>query len=292
MIRSIALAILTAMFTAPLRAEPAAGPPAWQDGASVYLAKSQPESVAERTTATPAPAENEVSGAIAATANDVRPIINTAVAPAEHEAADAAATSVSTATTKADRRYLAPPSPRFAPASARGTDGQGDTVGAASRRLAAFGIPTKSMYTICTALAIVIGAFLLFSWALRRGGRTMARRRGRLPADVVSVLGRVPLAARQFAELLRVGNKLVLVSLTPTGAETITEVTDPAEVDRLVGLCQQNNPYSTTKAFEQVFQQLSNETTPSGFLGNESLPSSFASPAGVYRAHRGGAARG
>ena len=60
-----------------------------------------------------------------------------------------------------------------------------------------------------------------------------------LPADVVSVLGRVPLAARQFAELLRVGNKLVLVSLTPTGAETLTEVTDPAEVDRLVGLCQQ-----------------------------------------------------
>ena len=52
--------------------------------------------------------------------------------------------------------------------------------------------------------------------------------RGSLPTDVVSVLGRVPLAARQLAELLRVGNKLVLVSLTPTGAQTLTEVTDPA----------------------------------------------------------------
>jgi hypothetical protein len=105
------------------------------------------------------------------------------------------------------------------------------------------------------------------------------------------VLGRVPLAARQFAELLRVGNKLVLVSLTPSGAETLTEVTDPAEVDRLVGLCQQSNPYSTTKAFEQVFQQMSTEPAPPGFLGSEALMSSIASPASAYRAHRGGSSR-
>jgi flagellar biogenesis protein FliO len=147
------------------------------------------------------------------------------------------------------------------------------------------------MYTVLSALAIVIGAFLLFTWAVKRGGRA-ARRRGQLPADVVSVLGRVPLTARQFAELLRVGNKLVLVSLTPNGAETLTEVTDPAEVDRLVGLCQQNNPFSTTKAFEHVFQQMSAEPTPGGFLGNEAVMNSLASPVGAYRANRGGALRG
>jgi flagellar biogenesis protein FliO len=143
------------------------------------------------------------------------------------------------------------------------------------------------MYKIITSLAIVIGAFLLFAWALRRGRRMAGR--GNLPADVISVLGRVPLAARQFAELLRVGNKLVLVALTPDGAQPLTEVTDPTEVDRLLGLCQQNNPHSTTKAFEQVFRQLSTEAAPSGFLGGESLPGSFASPAGTYRAYRGDA---
>jgi hypothetical protein len=127
---------------------------------------------------------------------------------------------------------------------------------------------------------------------LKRGSRGAAGRRGALPADVVSVLGRVPLAARQVAELLRVGNKLVLVSLTPTGAAALTEVTDPAEVDRLVGLCQQSNPYSTTKAFEQVFQQMSNQTVPSSFLGNESLMPPLASPAAAYRSNRGGVTRG
>jgi flagellar biogenesis protein FliO len=140
------------------------------------------------------------------------------------------------------------------------------------------------MYKIITGLAIVVGAFLIFAWALRRGGRTAGR--GNLPADVVSVIGRVPLAARQFAELLRVGNKLVLVSLTSNGAQPISEVTDPAEVDRLLGLCQQNNPHSTTKAFEQVFRQLSTETAPSGFLGADPMPTSFASPAGAYRTYQ------
>ncbi len=285
-IRFIALALFVPSMTGPICAEPAAGPPPWRDGTSVYLTMNEKESVAERTATTYEAPENGVSEKTTrVAATELPPIMDTTVTPAAHEAREATARTASTATAKTDRRYLAPP-------SASGKDGQGNSAGTASRRLAELDVPTKSMYTIFTALAIVIGAFLLFAWVLRRGGRTMARRRGQLPAEVVSVLGRVPLAARQCAELLRVGNKLVLVSLTPTGAETITEVTDPVEVDRLVGLCQQSNPYSTTKAFEQVFQDLSSETRPGGFLGSASLPSSFASPAGAYRAHRGGAARG
>ncbi len=159
---------------------------------------------------------------------------------------------------------------------------------AGARRLADFGVPVQSIYTVVTALAIVLGAFLLFAWALRRGGKNSGARRGVLPTDAVSVLGRVPLAARQFAELLRVGNKLVLVALTPTGPTTLTEITDPVEVDRLLGLCQQFEPHSTTKAFEQVFQQLSIEPTNGGFL-DDPLPASLSSAASAYRSHRGAA---
>ncbi len=149
-----------------------------------------------------------------------------------------------------------------------------------------------SIYTIATALTIVIGTFFVFVWMLRRSGRGAAGGRATLPADAVSVLGRVSLAGRQVAELLRVGNKLVLVALTPGGAETLTEVTDPVEVDRLVGLCQQYSPHSTTKAFEQVFQHLSREPVAGGFLGADSLPTSLAPAAAAYRSHRGDSARG
>jgi flagellar biogenesis protein FliO len=140
-----------------------------------------------------------------------------------------------------------------------------------------------------TALAIVIGAFLLFTWAVRRANKTTSARRGMLPNDVVDVLGRVPLAARQFAQLLRVGNKLVLVAVTPAGHTPLTEVTDPTDVDRLIGLCQQSNDKSTTKLFEQVFQQFSTEPTEGGFLGSEKLPSSLSTAASAYRSHRGAA---
>jgi flagellar biogenesis protein FliO len=275
-VRSTALVLYMAWTYTTASAEPTAGPPAWNDKASVYLAMSQAAADDSEAAARPTASSNVAEAA---------PIVDSTVAQSAHTA------PIESASTKSGGRYLAPPSAQFAPAGNDEPAGQGQPANAASRRLAEFGVPTQSIYTVLCALAIVIGAFLLFTWALKRGGRA-ASRRGALPADVVSVLGRVPLAARQFAELLRVGNKLVLVSLTPNGAETLTEVTDPAEVDRLVGLCQQSNPFSTTKAFEQVFQQMSAEPTPGGFLGNEAVMSSLASPVGAYRAHRGGALRG
>ena len=91
--------------------------------------------------------------------------------------------------------------------------------------------------------------------------------------------------------LLQVGNKLVLITMSPNGAETLTEVTDPVEVDRIVGLCQQSHPHSTTKAFEQVFQQLSREPAPSGFLGGAVPPSTITPSFDMFRSKLGEAAR-
>ena len=88
-----------------------------------------------------------------------------------------------------------------------------------------------------------------------RCARTAPKGTTLLPGEVVEVLGRAPLAGRQQMHLLRCGNKLLLVSVTPAGAETLTEVTEPAEVDRLAGLCRQAHPQSATTAFRQIFQQ-------------------------------------
>jgi len=86
-----------------------------------------------------------------------------------------------------------------------------------------------------------------------------------LPSEVVEVLGRVALAGRQHAHLVRCGNKLLLLSVAPAGVETLTEITDPLEVDRLAGLCQQSHPHSASTAFRQVFQQFSQKPAK-GFL--------------------------
>lgn len=106
------------------------------------------------------------------------------------------------------------------------------------------------------SLAIVLGLFMIVAWLLKRGLPQTAQQ---LPREVVEVLGRTTLAPRQVATLIRVGNKLLLVSMTPTGAETLTEITEPAEVDRLTGVCGESHPHSATNAFRQVFQQFARQ---------------------------------
>ncbi len=110
----------------------------------------------------------------------------------------------------------------------------------------------SALATVAGSLAVVLGLFLLAAWAMRRaapGGSL------RLPGDVFEVLGRAPLANRQQVQLLRCGHKLLLVSVTPAGAETLTEVTEAAEVDRLAGLCRQAHSPSAATAFRQIFEQ-------------------------------------
>ena len=114
----------------------------------------------------------------------------------------------------------------------------------------------STLTTGVASLAVVLGLFFVVACALRRA---TPRGSALLPGEVVEVLGRAPMAGRQFAHLIRCGNKLLLVHLAPGCAETLTEITDPVEVDRLAGLCKQAQPQSSTASFRQVFQQFSRE---------------------------------
>jgi flagellar protein FliO/FliZ len=114
--------------------------------------------------------------------------------------------------------------------------------------------PGGSWVTIVASLLLVVGLFLAVAWLLRRGMPHSARP---LPAEVVEVLGRAPLAGRQHLHLVRFGNKLVLLSVTQAGAEAVSELTDPLEVDRIAGLCQQTHAASATAAFRQALRQWS-----------------------------------
>ena len=62
-------------------------------------------------------------------------------------------------------------------------------------------------------------------------------------------------------QLLRIGNRLLLLSVTATDARTLTEITDPSEVDRLAGLCQQTRPESVTATFRHILAQCSGDST-------------------------------
>ena len=144
------------------------------------------------------------------------------------------------------------------PAAAAATDGAlplkapRKTAGGAA---GPFRSPTAggAVTTVITSLAVVLGLFVLAVLIMKK-----ANSRGgcaKLPGEVVQTLGRAPLTGRQEMHLVRVGNKLLLLSVTASGAETLTEITDPEEIDRLAGICRQNHPDSITASFREILWQ-------------------------------------
>ena len=71
----------------------------------------------------------------------------------------------------------------------------------------------NAVTTVITSLAVVLGLFVLCVLILRKAN---ARNGATLPGEVVQTLGRVPLSGRQEMHLVRVGNKLLLLSVTAT----------------------------------------------------------------------------
>lgn len=122
-----------------------------------------------------------------------------------------------------------------------------------------------SLATIFSSLALVLGLFFLIVWFTRRA---MPARALALPKDVVEVLGRTPLQGRQQMQLVRLGNKLILLSVSANGTDSLAEISDPDEVQRLTALCLEAQPNSVSATFRQILAQLGNEPHPRGFFGD------------------------
>ncbi|MCA9132209.1 MAG: flagellar biosynthetic protein FliO, partial [Planctomycetales bacterium] len=111
----------------------------------------------------------------------------------------------------------------------------------------------QMLFSVGSSLLIVTGLFLGLAWCYRKSLNSAVA--GGLPKQVVHVLGRTSLSSRQQMVVLRFGNKLVLVSVIQGEARTLSEITDPLEVDQLVGLCESGQPGSISNSFKSVLLQ-------------------------------------
>jgi flagellar biogenesis protein FliO len=124
--------------------------------------------------------------------------------------------------------------------------------------------PFPSVSTLLGSLAIVVGLFLLVAWLVRA---SLPKGPATLPREAVEMLGRTLLTGRQYVHLIRCGNKMLLVSVTAGGAETLTEISDPVEVDRLAGICYATRPQSASVNFKQLLQNFGTERPPAARRG-------------------------
>jgi len=116
--------------------------------------------------------------------------------------------------------------------------------------------PTTAIGTVASSLAIVLGLFAALVWFSKRFAPAGS---AAWPKEAVELLGRAPLTGRQTMQLIRVGNRLLLVALSANGAETLTEITDPVEVEHLAGLCRGGKAASASASFSRVMNQLATE---------------------------------
>jgi flagellar biogenesis protein FliO len=103
-----------------------------------------------------------------------------------------------------------------------------------------------SMGTLWPTL-VTCGLFLVVfggcSWWIRRHGPARLRP---LPGEVLEVLGRRSLEPRVNLHLVRCGHRILVLGAGPDGVRTLSEITDPVEVDLLSGACHRKSEGSET----------------------------------------------
>jgi len=118
------------------------------------------------------------------------------------------------------------------------------------------------------SLSIVLGGYLGLVWLLRKVNP--AGNNG-IPTEVLEVVGNAPLDNRQNLQLVRLGSKLLLMIHGPDGTQPIGEVTDPAEVDHLVALCNGRTRTASSAVSRAVNRHQSNQAggTPLNLSANQ-----------------------
>lgn len=102
------------------------------------------------------------------------------------------------------------------------------------------------------ALVLVVALILALRWLLRRGARL---RSAGSAAQVIEVLSRTGVSARQSLLLVRVGRRLLVVGAAPESMTTLAQIDDPAQVAELIGSLEQARANSLSNSFARALGQ-------------------------------------
>lgn len=116
--------------------------------------------------------------------------------------------------------------------------------------------PTRSsagsLLTTCGALGLVL--MLIFGLA-RAGRQRRAGGPGTLNDAVFEVLGTRRLTVKQSLQLVRIGSRILVLGVSDSGIETLSEITDPREVEHLADACRATAADSGGQPLRAMYDQ-------------------------------------
>ncbi len=91
-----------------------------------------------------------------------------------------------------------------------------------------------------------------------------------LPSEAFEILGRKVIDTRTSVMLARSGTRVLLLSLSPHGLQTLAEITDPVEIDCLAGLCRATQrDHSLVETFRSLLHKSSGSKPASHSPANQ-----------------------
>ena len=108
----------------------------------------------------------------------------------------------------------------------------GQTAATPGRSPAARGVP--SPWTAFGSLAVIVGLIVVAARVWKTHGPPIG---GGLPSDALEILGRRPLDRRNAIQIVRCGSRILILGVGEDGLRTLAEISDPAEVESLTGIC-------------------------------------------------------
>jgi flagellar biogenesis protein FliO len=112
------------------------------------------------------------------------------------------------------------------------------------------------LFSVGGSLFIVIAAFFLLVVLFRKVSPQGNRP---LPKEAFECLGKYFLTQKHQLQVLRLGSRIVLVSVMPDGISTIAEITDPDEAVSFLGLCRRLDTNSATELFRKTVAGMSED---------------------------------
>lgn len=114
------------------------------------------------------------------------------------------------------------------------------------------GTTNLSIWGTAIGFAVVFAVFLAGRVWLTRHGPVAFRG---LPVEALEFLGKRTLEPRVSVQIVRCGPKILVLGVSPDGIRTLTEITDPIEIDMIAGACRRKDGNSNLANFSGMFRQ-------------------------------------